>query len=223
MKFVEYPDRDLMFLSLADRLTSELGDFLRRHPRATFCVPGGTTPGPVFDVLGDIDLDWGRVSILPGDERWLPEDAPRSNARLVRNRLMQHKAAAAQFVSLYNGAEAPEDRLDEVTELVKLHLPISVLLLGMGGDMHTASMIPGAEGTGAALASDAPVLVPIRVPGANEARITLSAPVLKEAMKIHVLITGPEKRAVLEKAAKMSAAEAPIRAVLDDATVHWAE
>ncbi len=223
MKFVEYPDRDMLFLSLADKLTSELGDFLRREPRATFCVPGGTTPGPVFDVLGDIDLDWGRVSILPGDERWLPEDAPRSNARLVRSRLMQHKAAAAQFVSLYNGAETPEARLDDLTEAVRPHLPISVLLLGMGGDMHTASIIPGADGTEAALAADAPPLVPIRVPGANEARITLSAAVLKEAMKIHVLIIGPEKRAALEKAAKTPVAEAPIRAVLDDATVHWAE
>jgi 6-phosphogluconolactonase len=203
MKFVEYPDRDMLFLSLADKLTSELGDFLRREPRATFCVPGGTTPGPVFD--------------------WLPEDAPRSNARLVRSRLMQHKAAAAQFVSLYNGAETPEARLDDLTEAVRPHLPISVLLLGMGGDMHTASIIPGAEGTEAALAADAPPLVPIRVPGANEARITLSAAVLKEAMKIHVLIIGPEKRAALEKAAKMPVAEAPIRAVLDDATVHWAE
>lgn len=223
MNIVEYPDRDMMFLSLADKLTSELGDFLRREPRATFCVPGGTTPGPVFDVLGDIDLDWGRVSVLPGDERWLPEDAPRSNARLVRQRLLQNKAAAAQFVSLYNGAETPEARLDDLTEAVRPHLPISVLLLGMGGDMHTASIIPGAEGTQAALASDAPPLVPIRVAGANEARVTLSMPVLKQAMKIHVLITGPEKRAALERAAKLSPAEAPIRAVLDDATVHWAE
>ncbi|WP_102223360.1 6-phosphogluconolactonase [Acidimangrovimonas sediminis] len=223
MKFVEYPDRDMMFLSLADRLTSELGDFLRREPRATFCVPGGTTPGPIFDVLGDIDLDWGRVSILPSDERWLPEDAPRSNARLVKNRLLQDKAAAAQFVPLYNGTENPGDKIDELIEQVRVHLPIHVLLLGMGGDLHTASIIPGAEGAEAALAADAPVLVPIQVPGASEARITLSAPVLRQAMRVHVVIVGPEKRAALERADKMSLAEAPIRVILDDATVHWAE
>lgn len=223
MNIVEYPDRDLMFLSLADKLTGELGDFLRREPRATFCVPGGTTPGPIFDVLSEIDLDWGRVSVLLGDERWLPEDAPRSNARLVRQRLLQNKAAAAQLVPLYNGSAEPEDEMEALTEQVSLHLPISVLLLGMGGDMHTASLIPGAEGLSAGLSPSAPPLVPIRVPGANEARVSLSLPVLREAMKIHVVITGPEKRAALEKAEHLSIAEAPIRGVLDDATVHWAE
>jgi hypothetical protein len=42
----------MMMLALADRLASELGDFLRcRHERVSLRVPGGTTPGPVFDVL----------------------------------------------------------------------------------------------------------------------------------------------------------------------------
>ena len=44
MKLVEYPDRDLLMLALADQIAGELGDFLRREGRASFCVPGGTTP-----------------------------------------------------------------------------------------------------------------------------------------------------------------------------------
>ena len=52
-QLVEYPDRDVLMLDLADRLTGELADCLRRHEAASFCVPGGTTPGPIFDVLSE--------------------------------------------------------------------------------------------------------------------------------------------------------------------------
>jgi 6-phosphogluconolactonase len=46
---------------------------------------------------------------------------------------------------------------------------------------------------------------------------------LRDAFHIHVLITGPEKRAALDRALTLPPHEAPIRAVLDTATVHWAE
>ena len=51
MKFRSYPDRDMMMLDLANVLASELAAALRQNDEASFCVPGGTTPGPVFDVL----------------------------------------------------------------------------------------------------------------------------------------------------------------------------
>ena len=42
-------------------------------------------------------------------------------------------------------------------------------------------------------------------------------------MSIHILITGAEKRAALERATQLPVEEAPVRAVLGQATVHWAE
>jgi 6-phosphogluconolactonase len=102
-------------------------------------------------------------------------------------------------------------------------LPLSVVLLGMGGDMHTASLFPGADRLAEALAPDAPPVMAMRAPGAPEPRVTLTAPVLDGAMSKHVVITGAEKRAALERAAQLSPMEAPIRAVWSDLTVHWAE
>jgi len=98
-----------------------------------------------------------------------------------------------------------------------------VALVGMGTDMHVASLIPGADGLAAALAADAPPLVVLRAPGAAEARVSLSAPALAGALRLHLLIAGPEKRAALERARTLPVAEAPVRALLDEATVHWAE
>jgi 6-phosphogluconolactonase len=103
------------------------------------------------------------------------------------------------------------------------HLPLSVALLGMGADMHTASLFPGADNLEAALADDAPPLMAMRADGAGEPRVTLTAPVLKGAMSLHILITGAEKRAALERAAHLPEIEAPVRSVLGQAMVHWAE
>lgn len=223
MNIHEYPDRELLYLSVADRIAGQLADFLRREGRATLSVPGGTTPGPVFDILSGVDLDWAKVAVVPNDERWVPGDSLRSNARLVRERLLCGRAAAARLVPLWAAAPEPEDALDTLCDGVRAVLPISVLLLGMGTDMHTASLFPGADRLSLALAADAPPLVALRAEAAGEPRVTLSAPVLAGAMHIHLLITGAEKRAALDRALTLPPEVAPVRAVLDHATVHWAE
>lgn len=222
MEFVEYPDREMLMLQLANRLQSDLGQALRVRDRVTLSVPGGTTPGPIFDILSDVDLEWARVDVLLNDERWVPEDNPRSNTALLRARLLQNRASAATLIPLYADAPTPEDGLPALIDGVAAHLPLDVVLLGMGADMHTASLFPGADNLLAALAKDAPPLMAMRADGAGEPRITLTAPVLYGAMKVHILITGDEKRAALERAAKLPPAEAPVAAVLADAMVHWA-
>lgn len=223
MNFVEYPDRELMMMGLADKLAGELGRALRQKDSVSLCVPGGTTPGPVFDTLSEVHLDWDRIAVFLNDERWVPEDHPRSNTRLLRERLIKGRAATANLVPLYAEADTPEWRLAELAEGIQPHLPIDVLLLGMGTDMHTASLFPGADRLAEALSPDAPILLPMRAEGAGEPRVTLSARVLADAMNIHVLITGAEKRAAIERARNLPVEQAPVRAVLANATVHWAE
>jgi 6-phosphogluconolactonase len=223
MKLEVYPDREFLMLGLANVIAGQLADFLRRDGRASLCVPGGTTPGPIFDTLSGVDLDWANVAVFLNDERWVPEDSPRSNTRLLRERLLRSKASAAQLIPLYTPADAPENAMDVLAEGLRPHLPISVLLLGMGADMHTASLFPGADRLTEALAPDAPILLPMRAEAAGEPRITLTAPVLKGAMNIHILILGDEKREALERAQSLPQEQAPVRAVLDNAIVHWAE
>jgi 6-phosphogluconolactonase len=223
MRLEVYPDRDLMLLRLADIIAGQLGEFLRRDGKATFSVPGGTTPGPVFDTLSGVDLDWANIAVVLNDERWVPESSDRSNTRLVRQRLIRGRAAQAQLIPLYAPAETPEEMLAALEDGLRPHLPISVLLLGMGADMHTASLFPGADRLDEALSPMAPILLPMRAEAAGEPRVTLTAPVLKGAFHTHLLITGTEKRAALDRAMTLPPQEAPVRAFLDNATVHWAE
>ncbi len=223
MNFIAYPDREFMMLDVAGKIAAQLSEELNMHGRASLSVPGGTTPGPIFDILAGVNLDWANVAVMLNDERWVGEDSPRSNTRLLKERLLVDKAAAATLIPLYAEADVPEKVLGALADGITPHLPLTVLLLGMGTDMHTASLFPGADMLAEALAADAPILLALRAEAAGEPRVTLTAPVLAEAKNIHILITGAEKRAAIEAAASLPALEAPVRVVLDNATVHWAE
>ena len=222
MKLMEYADRDMLFINLAQQIAGEMENMLFHDETISLAVPGGTTPGPLFDNLSAADLDWSRVFVLPTDERWVPENSPRSNAGLIRDRLLTGPAAQARYLSLYQGAPEPEGGLVTVTDRISAALPLSILVLGMGGDMHTASLFPGADRLSDALAADAPPILAMRAPGAPEPRVTLTAPILQAAMNTHILITGAEKRDALNKAQTSTVQDAPVAAVLGNATVHWA-
>ena len=195
---------------------------LEQKDSVVFVVPGGTTPGPVFDTLSAVDLDWARVRVLLSDERWVPEDHPRSNTKLVRERLLVGPAAAAQMIPLHVEGTGAEAALKVLNAAIEQALPIDVCLVGMGTDMHTASLFPGAPGLEAALASDAPVLSVQTPAGEPEDRISLAARVLRDAGALHVVITGDKKRGALDRAQGLTPLEAPVAALLDRAEVHWA-
>ncbi|SIO22252.1 6-phosphogluconolactonase [Rhodovulum sp. ES.010] len=220
MKLVTYPDTEMMMIDLANVLAGELNNALFHQERVTLAVPGGTTPGPLFDDLCGTTLPWDRVRVMPTDERLVPPDHARSNEGMIKARLVTGEAASARLIGLRPGA----DGMPGLVERVKRALPIDILVLGMGADMHVASLFPGARELEAALRSDAPPVMEITAPGQPETRITLTAPALKGAMSIHILISGAEKRAALERAAELNDPRlAPVSTVLKSATVHWAE
>ena len=216
-----YPDRDTLMRDLAELVADQLRAAHATKDRATLAVPGGTTPGPFLAALSEADLAWGDISVLPTDERMVVESSDRSNARLIRETLLRNAASTAQFVALH------EPLIGSLSSRVEAVLPIDVAVLGMGADMHTASLFPGAPELARALADDAPVLMEIHPPGEPEARLTLTAPVLRGASVIHILITGLDKLDALESALERGpVAEAPVRAVLTapcPVTVHYAE
>ena len=222
MIFNENADRDMAVMNVAHALTSDLRKSLLQHETVSLAVPGGTTPGPVFDAMSGVDLDWSRVHVMLTDERWVPEDHPRSNAALVKARLMTGRAAEAQFLSFYRDGMTAAEAAPILSKELEKETPISVLLLGMGEDLHTASLFPGAPGTEAAMSFNAPIVCAVWPEDQPEERITLSAPTLKGAMDKHVLFFGDAKRAAFEKSAQMAPEDAPVRAVIEGGTVHWA-
>lgn len=175
--FTPYPDRDTLMRSLADLVADQLRAAHASKGRATLAVPGGTTPGPFLEWLSREDLEWADITVLLTDERRVPEGSERSNLRLIKGTLVQNAASSARLIDFNAGDGALAQAASEIEAV----LPIDVLVIGMGADMHTASLFPDAPQLGDALAEDAPVLMPIQPASQPEERLTLSAPVLKAA------------------------------------------
>ena len=216
--------RQRLAAQLAEAVAEALRADLATQERALLVVSGGSTPVPFFEALAACDLPWARIDVTLADERWVPESAPDSNARLVREHLLQGPAAVATFVPLTTGHQTPEQGAEEVAERVNgLAWPASMVILGMDGDGHTASLFPDSQELALALATEASV-VAVRTPSQPQPRITLSADRLHQARR-HVLhITGGDKRAVLAQAfAGDDTRELPIRAFLAcPLAVYWA-
>ncbi len=228
LDFLQYPDRETLMENIAEDVADQLSAAIDARGAATLAVPGGTTPAPFLELLSKADLDWSKVRVMLTDERFVPETSDRSNTRLLRETLLQNNAAAAQLVPFYKAADTPEEVLDDLSGAISAALPLDVCVLGMGADMHTASLFPEADCLAEGLDLDGTaVLLPMRAPNAPEPRLTLTAPVLRAARNIHILITGPDKKAAFEAAmVDGPTTEAPIRVILDAPTqvdVHYAD
>lgn len=222
MKLVEYSDKSLLMQGAAEAVTADLKAALNANSSASLAVPGGSTPGPMFDILSKADLNWPAVAVMLTDERWVDLASPRSNTVLIKSRLLTNVAATAYYVPLYNGADTAVAGVADISVNVDRSLPLDVLVLGMGADMHTASLFPDAPELAAAQADDAGAIVSMTPGDGLEDRVTLSAQALAKAGKTHVLIVGPDKKAALEQALTLPADQAPIAQFLPNATVHWA-
>jgi len=226
--WAEYKDANVQAESLAAIIAGQLMTALADNGRATLAVPGGTTPGAFLRALSRANIDWSRVSVLLTDERFVPEISARSNTRLLREVLLQGPAAAARLVPLYKDAARPEDVLRALSDGIHAVLPLDVCVLGMGTDMHIASLFPGADRLDEGLDPDgSEVLLPMRAPGAPEPRLTLTAPVLRGARHLHLLIIGPQKLTALKSAEQPGpTTDAPVRLILtapSELTVHYTE
>ncbi|MFD1331686.1 6-phosphogluconolactonase [Methylopila musalis] len=215
-----YDSRDALAEALAERTADALRSEIADGGAATLAVSGGSTPKLYFQKLSRAELDWSAVTVTLVDERWVPDTEPRSNARLVKDNLLQNAAAAATFVPLVTDAASPEGGLPEVTERVAdLPAPLTVAILGMGGDGHTASFFPGGDRLEDAIDPTGRALVtPMRAQAAIEPRITFTLPALVSAKLLVLHIEGEDKKRVLDEALRGPDPRAmPIRAVIDHA------
>ena len=226
--FSEYQERTALMSNLARLVASELEEVLIQKDKVTLALPGGSTPKPFFKKLSQIELNWDRVVVIPTDERFVPETDPSSNFSLIKNNLKQYYAHRVKIVNFFKPGHSLENLAASVSTDLKLVLPIDICILGMGSDMHTASIFPDSDRLDEALdLNTSQILVPICSPKIKERRLTLTAKVLRESRKTHLLITGIEKKEALAFALKSKDnwEVAPVRSVLygqGDVKIHFA-
>lgn len=215
MNIHEFESRSDAAIAAGKRIINALHRRLETHDSAAVVVSGGTTPAPVYDYMAHKELDWHRVHVLLSDERWVPADHADSNEKMLRDALEKSRASYAQITSYFDAQDSLEDRCGQLDkELAGLPLPFTSVLLGMGDDGHFASLFPDDDELKAALDLQSPRnFVPVDTGSSPHRRISMTLPALLRCEEVLLLISGAEKRSVLEQAADPGS-ELPIAALL---------
>ncbi len=181
---------------------------IRHRGTFTLVLAGGSTPRRTYELLargeGEHSIDWSRVFLFFGDERFVPHDDPRSNYRLAHDTLLSIAPIGGEQVlavdtALPTPAASAADYSDRVAKFFaqpRGTLPaFDMVLLGLGDDGHTASLFPGA----AALKVHDQIATwsPPGVLPPPVDRITLTMPVLNAAHQVLFLVSGAGKADVL--------------------------
>ena len=172
--------------------------------KLTVSLSGGSTPKLLFQELAKNfadKIDWSRIHFFWGDERCVPSDDSESNYAMTKELLLDHIDIPADNVHRVLGESAPADERvryeQEISEYVDSNdagVPqFDLMILGMGGDGHTASIFPHEI---VFLKSDNVCEVATH-PESGQKRITLTGKVLNASDRIAFLITGAGKAGVM--------------------------
>lgn len=138
-----FGNRDECAQGLAHYIAARLQDDLATSGEASLILSGGSTPVPMFKALSQQPLEWSRIAVSLADDRWLPPDHADSNQGKIEQYLLQNEARQARWIPLWNPASHEDEALGRCREqLQQLPAQLSLVVLGMGNDGHTASLFP---------------------------------------------------------------------------------
>lgn len=196
---------------LAHDLVTQIETSIARKGLAVLALSGGSTPKPLFKALAKLEVDWANVLITLVDERWVDSSHALSNEAFLKRYLLNDLSDDVRFVSLYQAAGTAQQSLTAVLadycvqtkSTIDAPRELDAVVLGMGGDGHTASFFPDADNIATMLNPDASnALYSCHSPSTQVARITWSLPMLLNTSFLALHMTGNDKKSVFERAAK---------------------
>lgn len=184
-------------VEVVDDVAAAFADLVVREQPRTIALSGGGTARACYEALAARSgIDWSQVTVLIGDERWVPVTHDDSNEGMARAELLDH-VAVREVHSMRGAGVSPEDAAEAYDRLLAELGGIDLVHLGMGPDGHTASIFPGSE----TLEADDRFVVdtePRLDPRHHRVTFTLAG----IALARHVVFTveGPEKAAIASRA-----------------------
>ena len=186
-----YADVSALVEAAAHLLAKRIVRQLEERGECRLAIAGGNSPRPVYQRLAQADLtrtiEWTHVHVFWGDERCVPSDDEASNYRMAYSALLSHVPVVESNVHRIEVERGSIAAARQYAEILG-NEPLDLVLLGMGGDGHTASLFP-----------DTPDLVtserviPTRSPVPPVDRVSISLREINEAGEVHLLVSGADK------------------------------
>jgi 6-phosphogluconolactonase len=201
-KILIFPDLDHLSIYIAGCF-KEFSDF---KEKCCVALSGGETPRYIFNFISNSQykktIKWNKILFYWCDERCVPPEHPQSNYGMTSNLLFKNISISPKNIHRIQGEFDPEEELtqysDELLEGVKMRNDIPSfdwILLGLGSDGHTASIFPNAMNLFQSSKLCEIALHPI----SGQKRITLTPKVINNADKITFIVTGEEKKNIIDK------------------------
>lgn len=177
---------------------------IQKRGRFLVALTGGSSPVSIYKLLATpqykAKIDWENVFVFWGDERWVPLDDERSNAKMSSDYLLNHVGISkSNLFPMYKQGVSPEEYALKYEKLIKSltgeHGQFDLILLGMGDDGHTASLFPDE----AVLHEKNKWVSAYYLESQSMYRITLTAPFINRAKEIVVITFGESKAHALNE------------------------
>ena len=194
-------------------------------------LTGGSSPQAMYRLLADGEykdrVDWQRVHIYIGDERFVPHDHPDSNYGMARNCFLDHVAIPdANLHPILTEGMEPVQSAEQYASALQLSIPSNVghlpqfdlIMLGMGDDGHTASLFPDTD----ILAVKDKTVAAVYVDKLTTWRVSLTYSVLNAARQIMFIVCGVNKADILAHVLKQGSDHIyPVQGVNSLGDMHW--
>lgn len=188
---------------LADFILKEAVKAVQLTGRFLWCLSGGNTPKSLYELMATepykTQMPWQQTFVFWGDERCVAIDSLENNANMAKKALLNKVDLPAANIYPIQSELSPADAARAYE--IKLHdffegnkPEFDLILLGIGEDGHTASLVPGST----ALTEHRKWVVDVFYPNQNQFRISLTLPVLNAAKAVVFLCTGSNKREILK-------------------------
>ena len=200
----QFNDPESLSLGAADLFLHQAATAVRDRGKFLVALAGGQTPRRTYELLALPprleQAPWSKTHIFWGDERCVPDDDERNNARMTRLALLDQVPVEKVNVHPIRCAGDPEKEAARYEAILRSALPASnpcldLVFLGLGEDGHTASLFPFS-----------PVLevknrwaAAVSAAGQEMHRVTLMPAVLAAARMVVFLVSGPHKAAILKR------------------------